>query len=112
VGSIHGFRCRECRTEVLASPALSDLREHRAWTPPVLCCGRALQPLDCDQIPPTMLALRRFAACPTCRQRVRLIVHPAGPLICMICHRELQLEKEVPDGTGVSREAPVQGIVS
>jgi hypothetical protein len=97
MGSIQGFRCRDCRTEILASPALTDLRGHRAWTPPVLCCGKPLVPVDSDQILPTMLAVRRFAWCPLCGHRVRLIVQPLTSITCMICRGPLVVltEKDV-----------------
>jgi hypothetical protein len=89
MGSIQGFKCRDCRTEILASPTLRDLRGHPGWTPPVLCCGKPLAPVDCDQILSTMLTIRRFAWCPLCRHRVRLIVQPFGVLTCMICQGPL-----------------------
>jgi hypothetical protein len=61
----------------------------------VLCCGKPLAPVDCDQILPTMLSLRRFAWCPSCGHRVRLIVQPFGSITCMICHGHLVVLVEV-----------------
>jgi hypothetical protein len=55
----------------------------------VLCCGKPLAPVDCDQILPTMLAIRRFAWCPLCGHRVRLVVQPLGFITCMVCRRPL-----------------------
>ncbi len=111
MGSIQGFRCRECRTEILASPALADLRGHKGWTPPVLCCGRPLVPISCDQILPTMLAVRRFVCCPSCGQRARLIVQPSGPLTCMICHAALVLVTEKDGNVSSTSAQPALGGV-
>jgi hypothetical protein len=111
MGSIQGFRCRSCRTEILASPALADLRGHKAWTPPVFCCGRSLVPVEVDQILPTMLALRRFAWCPPCGQRLRLIVQPSGTLICMVCHARLVVVVERDVRSPSPSDQPILGGV-
>ncbi len=97
MGSIQGFRCMTCQTEILASPGLGDPWGDSGSTPPVLCCGKRLTPVDCDQILPTMLSVRRFAWCPLCNQRVRLIVQRSSSLTCTICYGPLMvlLEKDL-----------------
>jgi hypothetical protein len=97
MSSVQGYRCRECRTEIVASPSAAQLGGRIEWTPPVLCCGQPLLPVDSDQILPTMLTLRRFAWCPPCGHRVRLIVQPLGAMTCMVCGGSLivVVEKDV-----------------
>ncbi|MFB3818625.1 MAG: hypothetical protein ACE147_13265 [Candidatus Methylomirabilales bacterium] len=105
MSSVQGYRCRECRTEIVASPSPTDPRGGAGWLPPVLCCGRPLVPVDSDQILPTMLSLRRFAWCPPCGHRVRLIVQPPGAMTCMVCRGSLIVVIEK-DGKSPSRPAP------
>ncbi len=84
MGSIRGFRCDQCRAELLAtSPA--DLIGRTAWIPPLLCCGKSLRALEPDQVLSSTLASRRVARCPRCGYTVRLIIHPAGSLVCLPC---------------------------
>ena len=84
MGSIRGFRCGVCWAELLATPPahLIGLGE---WTPPILCCGQTLRALETNQALSTILPRRRAARCPRCGYAVRLIVHPAGSLVCMPC---------------------------
>jgi hypothetical protein len=105
MSSVQGYRCRECRTEIVASPAQTDPRGRTEWRPPVLCCGQPLVPVDSDQILPTMLSLRRFAWCPPCGQRVRLIVQPLGAMTCMRCGGSLIVVIEK-DAKQASQAAP------
>jgi len=50
--------------------------------------------VDPDQILPTMLTLRRFAWCPLCGHRARLIVQPLGLLTCRTCSGSLVIVVE------------------
>jgi hypothetical protein len=49
-----------------------------------------------------MLSLRRFAWCPPCGHRVRLIVQPPGAMTCMLCGGSLivVIEKDVKSPCG------------
>jgi hypothetical protein len=86
MGSIRGFRCGECRGEVLATAKQAGRSE---WVPPLLCCGHFLQPLDVGQILFATPPRRRAARCPRCGYEVRVIVHPAGALTCISCQADL-----------------------
>ncbi len=112
MGSIHGFRCRTCGTEIVASPTLGDPLGRIHSASPVLCCGRPLASVDCDQIPATMLSVRRFAGCPLCGYRVRLIVQRSSSLTCTICFGPLVvlLEKD-PKAASPLAPQPVGDLV-
>ncbi len=94
MSSLRGFRCQQCRAEVLASgpAACTD------WTPPILCCGAPLHPLSPDQILAEILlgvlAHGRVARCPRCGYRIRVVVHPARRLVCRSCHTNLTIGAE------------------
>ena len=85
MGSIQEFRCRVCRAEILATAELGSFAGWTGGAPPVLCCGRPLEP---DQILAGLLTGRRVACCPRCGYKVRVIIHPAGPLVCMVCQTD------------------------
>jgi DNA-directed RNA polymerase subunit RPC12/RpoP len=91
MSSLQGFRCRHCRMELLAQPP--ELVRHAVadWTPPITCCGSPLLRLPPEQVLGAQLPRRRRARCPRCGAEVRLIVHPDGPLACLICQREFAL---------------------
>lgn len=97
MASIRGFRCGLCRAEVLASREPASLMGRTDWTPPVLCCGQPLRSLEPDQVLSTMLTRRRVARCPRCGYKVRLVVHPAGSLVCMPCQMEFVVIGGNPD---------------
>jgi len=103
MGSIRGYRCTSCRGELLATsePAIRPARP--TWTPPVLCCGQPLRPLDPAEILTAMLPYGRPWACPRCGYQVRIVVHPASPLVCMLC----QIEYTLSTGAPRQAEAPV-----
>jgi len=90
MGSIRGFRCGQCRGEVLAAAKRNDPLDRREWTPPLLCCGQLLQSLDVDQILFAIPPPRRTARCPRCGYAVQVVVHPAGGLTCLSCQLVLQ----------------------
>lgn len=95
MSSIRGFRCRVCGAEVLATAELAESTRRTDWTPRVLCCGQWLRPLEPDQVILPPLTRRRLARCSRCGYKVRLIVHPASPLVCAVC----QIELLIFDGT-------------
>ena len=97
MGSIQGFRCGQCRAEVLATPVTNNLDGRLGWTPPVLCCGRPLRLLDTGEVLSATLLPRRIARCPRCGYQVRLIVQPTSPLVCMVCQTDLVTPGENPD---------------
>jgi hypothetical protein len=90
MGSIRGFRCGQCRGEVLATAKWADPLDRREWTPPLLCCGQLLQPLDVGQILFAIPPPRRKARCPRCGYAVQVVVHPARGLTCLNCQLALQ----------------------
>ncbi len=95
MGSVRAFRCQRCRAEVLTSAEAPGLNGRPDWTPPVLCCGEPLQPLAPDQFLAGLLvgslARGRVARCPRCGYQVRLVVHPASTLMCMICQKPFEI---------------------
>ncbi len=91
MGSVRGFRCASCRGELLATAEPGLQASRPGWTPPVLCCGQALRPLDPDQIVPAMLTRGRVSRCPRCGYQVRIVVHPVNPPVCMLCQQEFAL---------------------
>ncbi len=95
MGSLRGFRCRRCRGELLASAESAGRSGRPEWTPPILCCGESLRPLAPDQILAELLvgvlARGRVARCPRCEYQVRLVVHPAGALMCGICQKPFEI---------------------
>jgi hypothetical protein len=97
MGSLRGFRCERCRAELLARPEPRPLTDRRAWTPPVLCCGKPLRALDPEQILSVTPTRRRGACCPRCGYQVRVVVHPAGSLVCMVCQTDLVIPGDTPD---------------
>lgn len=88
MGSIRGFRCGVCRAEVLVASNPFALPSRVEWTPPILCCGQPLRPLEPDLVTLLQGARRRVAQCPRCGYEVGLIVHPAGHLRCMLCQTD------------------------
>jgi DNA-directed RNA polymerase subunit RPC12/RpoP len=109
MGSVRGYRCTSCRGELLATaePAVSAGRPN--WTPPVLCCGQPLRPLDPDQVLPAMLTRGRMARCPRCGYQVRMIVHPVTPPVCMLCQLEFTLMEP---GAATGRSVASSGALS
>ncbi len=112
MSSLRGFRCRQCRAEVLASGPAT----HTDWTPPILCCGAPLHPLSPDQILAEILvgvlAWGRVARCPRCGYRIRVVVHPSGPLVCRNCCTSLMIgagESGMPDDIGVPAAKEFRG---
>jgi DNA-directed RNA polymerase subunit RPC12/RpoP len=99
MSSLWGFRCDICRAEFLvkAGPGLPS--DRTGWSPPVLCCGRPLRRLEVDQVLLVMPSQRRAARCPRCGYQVRLVVHPAGSLVCLACQTDLLLLEGTPDRT-------------
>jgi hypothetical protein len=97
MGSLRGFRCERCRAELLARSEPRPLMDRRAWTPPVLCCGRPLRALDPEQILLFTPSRHRGACCPRCGFQVRVVVHPAGSLVCMVCQTDLVILASTPD---------------
>lgn len=101
MSSLQGFRCRRCRTEVLAKPPLRYRdRDATDWAPPVLCCGLWLSRLPPDQLLPDQTLLeklpaRRQALCQRCGYSVQIVVRPDWPLVCAVCREELQTPTEV-----------------
>ena len=112
MGSIRGFRCGLCRAEVLATAEPAGLIGRTEWTPPVLCCGQPLRALEPDQVLSTLLTHRRVARCPRCGYKVRLIVHPAGSLVCMLCQTDFVIIGGNPDrdDEAVAAIAPVPDV--
>lgn len=104
MASMQGFRCRQCRMELLAKPDPARHLELTGWTPPILCCGQSLQPLTPDQVLSVPLPRRRLARCPRCGYQVRVVIHPVGALVCMLCQREFVLLQDV--GAREDRGAP------
>jgi hypothetical protein len=88
MGSVRGFCCQICRAELLATAELGGFAARTGGAPPVLCCGQPLRPLESDQILGGLLKGRHVACCPRCGYKVRVIIHPAGPLICMVCQTD------------------------
>jgi hypothetical protein len=88
MGSIQGFRCGQCRAELLATLGSPTLNGRLGWTPPVLCCGQPLRLLDTGQVLSAPMLLRRIAHCPRCRYLVRLVVQPMSPLVCVVCQTD------------------------
>ena len=108
MSSVRGFRCQRCRGEVLAAAEVPGMADRPDGTPPVLCCGAPLRPLPPDQILAEILvgvlARGRLARCPRCGYRIRLVVHPAGRLVCRSCHSNLTIgagETDTRDRLGV-----------
>lgn len=94
MGSIQGFRCGQCRGELLAN---ANLNGRLGWTPPVLCCEQTLRPLDPGHVLSAPMISRRIARCPRCGYQVRLIVQPMSPLVCMVCQTDFVMLNENPD---------------
>lgn len=88
MGSIRGFRCEWCHAEVLATARHASVTGRRAWTPPVLCCGQPLRPLETGQVLSAGLPRRRMARCARCGYEVWVIVHPVGALVCAVCQAD------------------------
>jgi hypothetical protein len=76
------------------------------WTPPITCCGNLLQRLPSEQILGTQLPGRRRASCPRCGAEVQFIVHPDGPLLCLLCQREFVLRPAERPGMVAAPAAP------
>ena len=106
MGSVRGYRCASCRGEVLAASVPGRQTGRPSWTPPVLCCGHALRPLDADQVLPAMLTRGRIARCPRCGYQVRVVVHPVSPLVCMLCQLEFSLDAPSEIAGGQALAAP------
>lgn len=91
MGSVRGFRCAVCRAEVLTALTPAGPAPRVEWTPPILCCGQPLRALEPELVAPPTGSQRRVARCPRCGFEVRIIVHPAGPLVCMLCQTEFAI---------------------
>lgn len=104
MGRIRGFRCGRCRAEVLATSGPPDSADRAAWSPPVLCCGEALRPLETSQIASILLARRRLVCCPQCGYQLHVIVHPAETLVCQICQKAFTVTSGTPLGHAVNRK--------
>ncbi len=89
MGSIRGFRCGQCRGEVLATAKRTGPLDRSDWVPPLLCCGHFLQPLDVGQILLATPPRRRMARCPRCGFEVRVIIHPSSAFTCVSCQTDL-----------------------
>jgi len=88
MSSIQGFRCGQCRAELLARPVATNLNIKSGWTPPVLCCGQPLRLLDTGHVLSAPSLPCRIACCPRCGYQVRLVVQPLRPLACLICQTD------------------------
>jgi DNA-directed RNA polymerase subunit RPC12/RpoP len=106
MGSVRGFRCDRCHAEILATRGAGVFVGGTEWSAPVLCCGQPLKALEPDQVSSGILTARRAARCPRCGYKVHLVVHPAGPLVCMQCQVELVIVGRHPD-THHQATAPV-----
>jgi hypothetical protein len=96
MGSVLGFRCGVCRAEVLVASDPGGLPSRVEWTPPILCCGQPLRPIEPELVTLPQGTRRRVAQCPRCGYEVRLIVHPAGHLGCMLCQTDFAILGERP----------------
>lgn len=108
MGSIRGFRCRRCQAEVLATSTRAGVVDRTEWTPPVLCCGQPLRPLETGQVLSAKLPRRRTVHCPRCGFEVCIIVHPVRPLVCAICQAEFAVS-EVDASTAVTGGEQLSG---
>ncbi len=97
MSSIQGFRCGQCRAELLATPVTTNLSGRSGWTPPVLCCGQTLRLLDTGQVLSAPMLPRRMARCPRCGYQVRLVVQPMRPLVCVVCQTDFVTLRGNPD---------------
>ncbi|MFI5342078.1 MAG: hypothetical protein ACHQ7N_19850 [Candidatus Methylomirabilales bacterium] len=111
MGSIRGFRCEHCHAEVLATSSHAAVIGGAAWTPPVLCCGQPLRPLETGQVLSAKLPRRRTVHCPRCGFEVGIIVHPVRPLVCAVCQAEFA-GGEGDAGAAGTGEAQVSGRTS
>jgi hypothetical protein len=111
MGSIRGFRCRRCQAEVLATSTRAGVVDRTEWTPPVLCCGQPLRPLETGQVLAAKLPRRRIVHCARCGFEVGIIVHPVRPLVCAVCQAEF-VGIEVDAGAAGTGEAQVSGRTS
>jgi DNA-directed RNA polymerase subunit RPC12/RpoP len=109
MGSVRGYRCTRCRGELAVAGESGVPAGRPSWTPPVLCCGAPLHPLDADQVLPAMLTRGRIARCPRCGYQVRVIVHTTSPPVCMLCQMEFVMtdtassdRRAVPAGTALA----------
>jgi hypothetical protein len=91
MGSIRAFRCEWCRAEVLATARHAAVIGGAAWTPPVLCCGQPLRPLETGEVLSAWLPRRRVARCARCGYEVWVIVHPVRTLTCAVCQAEFRV---------------------
>ena len=104
--SIRGFRCRVCRAELLAPAELGGFAGRSGGAPPVLCCGQPLRPLETDRNLAGLLTRRHVACCPRCGYKVRVVAHPAGPLVCMVCQTNFVIVGGTPQD-GYRRNTPL-----
>jgi DNA-directed RNA polymerase subunit RPC12/RpoP len=102
MSSLSGFRCGRCRAELLARAEPGPSAERKGWTPPVLCCGQPLRALEPDQLVLIMPSRRRAARCPRCGYQIRLVVHPAGSLVCMVCQTDFVILEGTPERPGLT----------
>jgi hypothetical protein len=91
MGGIRGFRCNQCHAELITgrSPGGAQIAADRS--PPILCCGHPLRALRPDEVVAAMPVRRQVAQCPRCGYVVDLVVHPPGPLVCVLCQIEFGL---------------------
>ena len=98
MGNLRGFRCEQCRAEILAPVRPSSVVNEAAWMPPVLCCGSPLRPLDSGEGLLASLPQRRFGRCPRCGYKIRIVVHSAGAFVCTLCRTEFVISDPPREG--------------
>ena len=87
---IRGFRCGQCRAEVLVTSGPANGLDRRRWSPPVLCCGKPLRQLDTSEVVSPLFARRR-ACCPQCGYQLLIVVHPAEGFVCQVCQKDFAI---------------------
>jgi DNA-directed RNA polymerase subunit RPC12/RpoP len=89
MGSLQAYRCKRCRTEVVAATRSAGHPASGPRSPQLLCCGEPLKSLAIDSVQGGEIPKRRFARCPRCGYRVQLVMQPLGPLVCLPCQMEM-----------------------
>lgn len=98
MGSIRGFRCAQCRAEILAPVRPGRVASEAAWTPPVLCCGSPLRLVDSGEGSLASLPQRRFGRCPRCGYEFRVVLHSAGAFVCTLCQTDFVISNPQREG--------------
>jgi DNA-directed RNA polymerase subunit RPC12/RpoP len=106
MGSVRGYRCASCRGELVVAAEAGARADRPNWTPPVLCCGAPLHPLDADQVVPAILTRGRVARCPRCGYQVRVIVHTTSPPVCVLCQMEFVTTEAASAGAALAGSRP------